>query len=73
MKKRGAMDIILILMGIFLFLFTITMIVIFCVKGATPDTLIDRVITCCIGEGGIMGMIQVAKVIKDKKEEDNDN
>ena len=61
------MDKILVLMAVFLFLFTVTMIVIFCFMGDVPNTLIERVFISCLGEGGVMGAIQVAKVIKEKK------
>ena len=60
-KELGTMDRILIILGIFLFLFVITMIVIFCVKGATPDTLIMSVFGLCAVEGGVMGWIKTRK------------
>lgn len=64
MKKIKTMDKVLILMGIFLFAFTVTMTILIYLSGGTFDTLIDRVFTACLGEGGFMGAIQIAKVIK---------
>ncbi len=61
------MDIILINLAIFLLTFVIVMIIAIWTTGGSFDTLIDRVITCSIGEGGIMGVIKVAKIIKGEK------
>lgn len=73
-KKLKTMDLILINMAIFLLLFVIVMTIAIWSTGGSFDTLIDRVITCSIGEGGIMGVIQVAKIIKeDKKKQDEES
>ena len=60
---------VLLILGIFLLAFIICMIVIFCVKGAVPDTLIQMV----LGAGGVESLalagIKVSKVINGKKEE----
>ena len=61
-KELGTMDRILIILGIFLFFFVLTMIVIFCVKDSVPDTLIMSVFGACAVEGGIMGAIQRRKI-----------
>lgn len=66
----GVMNIILILMGLFLFIFTIAMIVIFIKYQAVPDTLITSVFACFGAEGGFMAVIKTAK-LKNEKEEDN--
>lgn len=68
MKKLKTMDKILVLMAVFLFVFTVIMIIIFCFKDAVPDVLIEKVFMCCVGEGGFMGAIQVAKVIMENRE-----
>lgn len=65
---------ILAIMGIFAAIFVITMIVVFCVKGSTPDTLIQYT----LGAGGIEALllagIKVSKVITSSKTtEDNSN
>ena len=59
---------VLLALGVFLFAFIIAMIVIFCVKGAVPDTLIQMV----LGAGGVESValagIKVSKVISGKGE-----
>lgn len=63
MKKRKlkTLDLILLLMGVFLLLFTVTMIVLWVTTGGVPDTLIGCVFGACIGEAGITGMITNTK------------
>ena len=61
MKKIGTMDLILILVGSFLLIFTTTMIVLHVLTGTTPDTLITCVFAACGGECGVMGWIKTAK------------
>lgn len=60
-KKAGMMDRILVLLGLFLLLFTVAMIVVFIRYGAVPDTLITSVFALCGAEGGIMGWIKNSK------------
>lgn len=67
MKKLGTMDLILLVIGIFLALFTTTMIVIHCVTGSTPDTLIENVYKICGLEGGVMGVIKSVKLFNLKQ------
>ncbi len=68
MKKTS--NIILALLGIFLLAFIAAMTVIFCVKGAVPDTLIQYT----LGAGGVEALllagIKVSKVITGEKGED---
>ena len=63
---------ILILLGVFILLFIITMIVTFWVKGSVPDTLIQYV----LGAGGVeallLAAIKISKVIATGKEIKND-
>lgn len=49
---------------IFLFLFTIAMIVVFCITGSTPDVLIGAVFAACVGEYSICGMIKKTKEVE---------
>ena len=42
-------NLVLLIMGVFLFAFILCMITIFCVKGSVPDTLIQ----CVMGAGGV--------------------
>ena len=63
-RKRSTAKMVLALLGIFLLVFIIAMTVIFCVKGAVPDTLIQYT----LGAGGVEGLalavIKVSKVWK---------
>lgn len=75
-KKRKTLDVVLLCLGIFTLSFVVTMIVIFCVIGSVPDTLIQMV----LGAGGVETLattaITVSKVLKDKnnmKTEVNEN
>lgn len=72
-KKLGVMDLILLLVGIFLFCFTAVMVVVFIICGNIPDTLVTCVFAICGGECGIMGWIKTEKTKhgkgKDKGEE----
>ena len=55
------MDVILVLIGVFLLIFTVTMIVVFVFCGTVPDTLITCVFAALGGECGVMGWIKTAK------------
>ena len=66
------MDKILVIIGVFLFLFTVAMMAIFCICGSVPDTLITCVFTALGGECGVMGWIKTAKE-KYREKEDKDN
>lgn len=59
--KIGAMDVILIIVGIALFAFTLKMIDVFEKQGAVPDTLITCFFATLGGECGIMGWIKTNK------------
>lgn len=76
-QKIGTMDLILLVIGIFLALFTTAMIVIHCITGSTPDTLITCVFGICGVEGGVMGWIKTSKnklqKLKSKQENSNLN
>lgn len=57
----GVMDIILIIVGLSLLIFTVAMIQTFRTYGAVPDTLITCVFATLGGECGIMGWIKTTK------------
>lgn len=57
-KKLNKFDVILIIMGITLFLFIVTMIILFCLFQSIPDTLVISVFGIFTGECGIMGMLK---------------
>lgn len=66
-KERKTSNIILLILGIFVVAFIITMIVIFCVKGSVPDTLIQYT----LGAGGlevlVLALIKISKVVVGEK------
>ena len=70
-KRMSTMNKVLLILGLFIMAFIIIMIVIFCVKGSTPDTLI----TYTLGAGGLealfLAAIKISKVVtgKNKKTE----
>lgn len=64
-KQSGTMDIILIILGIAILIFTITMIAVFCIFQSVPDSLIQSFFACCGSEGGFMAVIMVAKKMKE--------
>ena len=57
----GKMDLILVIMGITLLLFTQKMIQLFEMYQTVPDTLITMVFGVCGGECGVMGWIKTTK------------
>ena len=67
------MNIILVIIGVFLFLFTAAMVVIFCLCGSVPDTLITCVFAALGGECGVMAWIKTAKEKYAEKKEEKKN
>ena len=71
MKKF--LDRVLVCIALFLLAFIVTMIVIFCVKGEIPDTLVDKVLDGATWELAISGLITVSKnLTKSKKKGGSD-
>ena len=76
-KKLKTSNLVLLVIGIFIVAFIISMEVIFCVKGSVPDTLIQYT----LGAGGlevfVLAAIKISKVMVgekiDLKEEDEVN
>ena len=60
-KNKGTMDIVLTVMAVFLLVFVIAMVVIYCLTGGIPDTLCTCVFAACTGEISIMGWIKTTK------------
>ena len=60
-KPIGTMNLVLLVLGVFLLAFIVTMIVIFVRQGQIPDTLVQCVFGACGIEGGIMGWIKTTK------------
>jgi hypothetical protein len=63
-KKRQTSNVILVVVGVFILAFIVAMTVIFCVKGSTPDVLIQYT----LGAGGVevllLAAIKISKVLK---------
>ena len=59
--KKKTMDLILILVGCSVVVFTIVMIWLYLLTGAIPDTLCTCFFIACTGECGFMGWIKTAK------------
>ena len=59
--KKKTMDLILILVGGSVVVFTIVMIWLYLLTGAIPDTLCTCFFIACTGECGFMGWIKKAK------------
>ena len=71
-KKNDGMNLALTLCVIFAVLFTICMIVIFCVFQSTPDVLIGAVFAALFGELGCCTMIYKIKYPKAFKNDTDD-
>lgn len=72
-KKLGTLDWVLLFCALFVLIFTITMIVIFCTYQTVPDTLINAVFGLVGGEMVVCWRIWAKKKGIDIKEsEDND-
>ena len=69
--KLNTIDKILITLASFIFGFTVTMIVIFCIYQVTPDTLIECVFACCSSEAVITFAIWWIKKKANRKDKDN--
>ncbi len=55
------MDVILAFIAVFLLAFIVTMIILYYLTGAIPDTLCTCVFAVCGGECGVMGWIKTTK------------
>ena len=55
------MDVVLAIIAVFLLLFIVTMLVLYYITGAIPDTLCTCVFAICGGECGVMGWIKTTK------------
>lgn len=71
--KIGTMDLILILVGVFLLMFTAVMTVVFIACDGIPDTLVTCVFSVCGGECGVMAWIKTAKMKQTKTNKDKQN
>lgn len=60
-KKVRTLNVVLIILGILVVLFTITMIQIYLKMGGIPDTLCGCFFAAATGEFGVMGWIRTTK------------
>lgn len=67
-RNIKVMDLILVIVGVSLLVFTIVMIQLFKVYGTVPDTLITCVFATLGGECGIMGWIKTSKDLQPRTE-----
>lgn len=70
-KPNDGLNAALIFCVVFALLFTVTMIVIFCLYQSTPDVLIGAVFTALFGELGFCTLIYKTKY-PSKKDDDED-
>lgn len=68
-KKRKTSNLILIILGLFMLAFIITMIVIFCVKDSVPDTLIQYTLGAGGVEAFLLAAIKISKVMSGERED----
>lgn len=66
--QKKTMDIILIIVGVAILIFTIIMIWLYLVTGGIPDTLVTCFFAACTGECGFMGWIKTAKTRNQERE-----
>ena len=68
-NSRKTSTVVLIALGLFALAFVITMIIVFCIKGSVPDTLIQYTLGAGGVEAAALSAIKVAKVKCGTKEE----
>ena len=66
--RKKTMDIILVIVGIAVLIFTIVMIWLYLITGGIPDTLVTCFFAACTGECGFMGWIKTAKTRQQERE-----
>lgn len=66
--RKKTMDIILVIVGIAILIFTIVMIWLYLITGGIPDTLVTCFFAACTGECGFMGWIKTAKTRQQERE-----
>lgn len=69
-NKSKTSNLILGLVGVFIFAFITVMTVIFCVKGSVPDVLIQYTLGAGGVEAFLLAAIKISKVVKGEKEEE---
>lgn len=67
MKKLDKMDVILVIVGLAVALFTVCMIFLYIFTGGIPDTLCQCFYSICGGECGFMAIIKSVKTMREKR------
>lgn len=71
-RKKKTSNVILVIVGVFILVFITAMTVIFCIKDAVPDVLIQYT----LGAGGVevllLAAIKISKVLKGERIEGGD-
>lgn len=62
LKNRKTSNLVLLVLGVFTLAFIVTMIIVFCVKGTVPDTLIQYTLGAGGVEAAALSAIKIAKV-----------
>ena len=70
--KQKTSNTVLLVLGFFLLSFIIAMTVIFCVKGAVPDTLIQYVLGAGGVEAVLLASIKISKVVAGERSHNDD-
>lgn len=73
LKKLNTSGRVLVILGVFLLAFVVTMTVIFCVKSAVPDTLIQYTLGAGGVEAVLLAGIKISKIVAGEKPEKGDN
>lgn len=73
LKKIGTMNLVLIVLGVAVTLFTISTLYIYYKMQVAPDTLVERFFTCIVGEGGFLCIIKVVKTVFCAKNNSSDD
>ena len=68
-SKRKTSNAVLLVLGLFLLAFIVTMIVTFWVKGSVPDTLIQYTLGAGGLEAVLLAGIKISKVVSGEKED----
>ena len=71
-KAMKTLTVILLTVGVFDLFFIITMIIVFCIKDAVPDVLIECVLGASTLEALFSAAIQICKIIFKKERENSD-
>ena len=68
-SKRKTSNAVLLVLGLFLLAFIVTMIVTFWVKGSVPDTLVQYTLGAGGLEAVLLAGIKISKVVSGEKED----